>query len=97
MFTSANMSLTMYSGLSRGAYSAIFLHGSEEHKQLYLPKLASCEWTGTMNLTEPQSGTDLSTIKTKAIKENGHYKIFGQKIYITYGEHDLSENIVHHR
>ena len=96
MFTSANMSLTMYSGLSRGAYSAIFLHGSEKQKQLYLPKLASCEWTGTMNLTEPHCGTDLGLIRTKATpKGNGSYEVSGQKIFISSGDHDLSKNIIH--
>ena len=96
MFTSANMSLTMYSGLSRGAYSAIFLHGSEEQKQLYLPKLASCEWTGTMNLTEPHCGTDLGLIRTKATPNgSGSYKVSGQKIFISSGDHDLSKNIIH--
>ena len=96
MFTSANMSLTMYSGLSRGAYSAIFLHGSEEQKQLYLPKLASCEWTGTMNLTEPHCGTDLGMIRTKATPDgNGSYVLSGQKIFISSGDHDLSKNIIH--
>ena len=96
MFTSANMSLTMYSGLSRGAYSAIFLHGSEEQKQLYLPKLASCEWTGTMNLTEPHCGTDLGLIRTKATPNgNGSYEVSGQKIFISSGDHDLSKNIIH--
>ena len=96
MFTSANMSLTMYSGLSRGAYSAIFLHGSEEQKQLYLPKLASCEWTGTMNLTEPHCGTDLGLIRTKATPNgNGSYAVSGQKIFISSGDHDLSKNIIH--
>ncbi|MDC3107878.1 acyl-CoA dehydrogenase C-terminal domain-containing protein [Paracoccaceae bacterium] len=96
MFTSANMSLTMYSGLSRGAYSAIFLHGSEEQKQLYLPKLASCEWTGTMNLTEPHCGTDLGLIRTKATRNgNGSYQVSGQKIFISSGDHDLSKNIIH--
>ena len=96
MFTSANMSLTMYSGLSRGAYSAIFLHGSEDQKQLYLPKLATCEWTGTMNLTEPHCGTDLGLIRTKAIpNDDGSYHVSGQKIFISSGDHDLSENIIH--
>ncbi|MDC3090296.1 acyl-CoA dehydrogenase C-terminal domain-containing protein [Paracoccaceae bacterium] len=96
MFTSANMSLTMYSGLSRGAYSAISLHGSEEQKQLYLPKLASCEWTGTMNLTEPHCGTDLGLIRTKATPNgNGLYEVSGQKIFISSGDHDLSKNIIH--
>ncbi len=96
MFTSANMSLTMYSGLSRGAYSAIYLHGSEYQKQLYLPKLASCEWTGTMNLTEPHCGTDLGLIRTKANPNgNGSYQLSGQKIFISSGDHDLSKNIIH--
>ena len=96
MFTSANMSLTMYSGLSRGAYSAIFLHGSEDQKLLYLPKLATCEWTGTMNLTEPHCGTDLGLIKTKATPMGNHsYQLTGQKIFISSGDHDLSKNIIH--
>ena len=96
MFTSANMSLTMYSGLSRGAYSAIFLHGSEDQKLLYLPKLASCEWTGTMNLTEPHCGTDLGLIKTKATPMgDDSYQLTGQKIFISSGDHDLSKNIIH--
>ena len=96
MFTSANMSLTMYSGLSRGAYSAIFLHGSEDQKLLYLPKLATCEWTGTMNLTEPHCGTDLGLIKTKATPiGDDSYQLTGQKIFISSGDHDLSKNIIH--
>ena len=96
MFTSANMSLTMYSGLSRGAYSAIFLHGSEDQKLLYLPKLATCEWTGTMNLTEPHCGTDLGLIKDKATPMgNDSYQLTGQKIFISSGDHDLSKNIIH--
>ena len=96
MFTSANMSLTMYSGLSRGAYSAIFLHGSEDQKLLYLPKLATCEWTGTMNLTEPHCGTDLGLIKTKATPTgDDSYQLTGQKIFISSGDHDLSKNIIH--
>ncbi len=96
MFTSANMSLTMYSGLSRGAYSAILLHGSEDQKQLYLPKLATCEWTGTMNLTEPHCGTDLGLIRTKATPMGDNsYQLSGQKIFISSGDHDLSKNIIH--
>ena len=86
----------MFRGLSRGEYSAIFLHGSEEQKQLYLPKLASCEWTGTMNLTEPHCGTDLGLIRTKATPNgNGSYEVSGQKIFISSGDHDLSKNIIH--
>ena len=92
---SSNMSLALCHLLTQGLIYALQKSASEDQKSFYIPKLASGHWTGTMNLTEPQSGTDLSTIKTKAIKENGHYKIYGQKIYITYGEHDLSENIIH--
>ena len=96
MFTSANMALCMYNGLTRGAYSAILLHGSAEQKNLYLPKMASCEWTGTMNLTEPQCGTDLGLIRTKATpNQNNDYKLSGQKIFISAGDHDLSENVIH--
>jgi alkylation response protein AidB-like acyl-CoA dehydrogenase len=92
---SSNMSLALCHLLTQGLIYALQKSASEDQKNFYVPKLASGHWTGTMNLTEPQSGTDLSTIKTKAVKENGHYKIYGQKIYITYGEHDLSENIIH--
>ena len=96
MFTSANMALCMYNGLTRGAYSAILLHGSAEQKNLYLPKMANCEWTGTMNLTEPHCGTDLGLIRTKATpNQNNHYKLSGQKIFISAGDHDLSENVIH--
>jgi alkylation response protein AidB-like acyl-CoA dehydrogenase len=92
---SSNMSLALCHLLTQGLIYALQKSASEDQKNFYIPKLASGEWTGTMNLTEPQAGTDLSSIKTKAVKENGHYKIIGQKIYITYGEHDLSENIIH--
>ncbi len=95
-FVSANMAFNMYQGLTHGAYSAILEHGSEAQKALYLPKLASCEWTGTMNLTEPHCGTDLGLMRTKAVpQENGSYKISGQKIFISAGEHDMSDNIIH--
>jgi acyl-CoA dehydrogenase len=94
--TSANMSFGMYPGLTQGAIAALTLHGSEEQKALYLPKLISGEWSGTMNLTEPQCGTDLGLIKTKAVAAgDGGYKITGQKIFISAGEHDLTKNIVH--
>ena len=92
---SSNMSLALCHLLTQGLIYALQKSASEDQKSFFIPKLASGEWTGTMNLTEPQAGTDLSSIKTKAVKENGHYKITGQKIYITYGEHDLSENIIH--
>jgi alkylation response protein AidB-like acyl-CoA dehydrogenase len=90
------MAFAMYPGLSHGAYSAIHNGGSDEQKALYLPKLASGRWSGTMNLTEPQAGTDLGMLRTKAVPQgDGTYKISGQKIFISAGEHDLTENIVH--
>ena len=92
---SSNMSFALCHLLTQGLIYALQKSASEEQKEVYLPNLISGSWTGTMNLTEPQSGTDLSTIKTKAEKKNDHYLITGQKIYITYGEHDLSENIIH--
>ncbi|SDE85811.1 acyl-CoA dehydrogenase C-terminal domain-containing protein [Limimaricola pyoseonensis] len=93
---SANMALNMYQGLTHGAYSAIAIHGSDEQKARWLPKLGSCEWTGTMNLTEPHCGTDLGLMRTKAVPiEDGTYRISGQKIFISAGEHDMADNIVH--
>jgi alkylation response protein AidB-like acyl-CoA dehydrogenase len=95
-FVSANMALNMVLGLTHGAYSAIAAHGSAEQKALYLPKLASCQWTGTMNLTEPQCGTDLGLIRTKAEPQaDGSYRVTGTKIFISAGDHDMAENIVH--
>ena len=86
----------MYPGLTHGAYSAILHGGSDAQKALYLPPLASGRWAGTMNLTEPQCGTDLGLLRTKAVPAgDGTYKISGQKIWISGGEHDLAENIVH--
>jgi alkylation response protein AidB-like acyl-CoA dehydrogenase len=94
--TSANMAFGMYPGLIQGAIAAITLHGSEEQKKLYLPKLMSGEWSGTMNLTEPQAGTDLGIIRTRAVPNpDGSFAISGSKIFISAGEHDLSQNIVH--
>ncbi len=93
---SANMAFSMYSSLTQGAIAALFTHASEEQKALYLPKLVSGEWAGTMNLTEPQCGTDLGLLRTRAVPQgDGSYKITGTKIFISAGEHDLSENIVH--
>ena len=95
-FVSANMAFQMYQGLTHGAYSAIYAHGSDEQKQKYLPKMVSCEWTGTMNLTEPHCGTDLGLMRTKAVpNDDGSYKISGQKIFISAGEHDMADNIIH--
>ncbi len=95
-FVSANMAFNMYQGLTHGAYSAILVHGTEEQKQKWLPKLVTCDWTGTMNLTEPHCGTDLGLLRTKAEPQaDGSYKITGQKIFISAGDHDMAENIVH--
>src|SRR5215472_4337007 len=96
MTSAANASFAMYPGLSAGAYNAIHRHGSEEQKQRFLPRLSDGTWSGTMCLTEPQCGTDLGQIRTKAEPQgNGTYKITGTKIFISAGEHDLTQNIVH--
>ena len=96
VFVSANMAFNMYQGLTHGAYSAIHFHGTDAQKAMYLPKLVSCDWTGTMNLTEPHCGTDLGLMRTKAEPQaDGSYQITGQKIFISAGEHDLAENIIH--
>ncbi len=96
MSSSANMAFSMYPGLTHGAYSAILEAGTPEQKAIYLPKLVSGQWGGTMNLTEPHCGTDLGLLRTKAVPQaDGTYRISGQKIWISGGEHDLAENIVH--
>jgi alkylation response protein AidB-like acyl-CoA dehydrogenase len=96
MTSAANMAFGMYPGLTHGAYSAIHEGGTEEQKALYLPKMVSFEWAGTMNLTEPQCGTDLGLLRTKAVPQgDGSYKISGQKIWISGGEQDLTENVIH--
>jgi acyl-CoA dehydrogenase len=93
---SANLSFAMYPGLIQGAIAALLTHGSAEQKALYVPKMVSGEWAGTMNLTEPQCGTDLGLIRTKAVPQpDGSYAITGTKIFISAGEHDLTPNIVH--
>ena len=96
MFVSANMAFNMYQGLTHGAYSAIHAHGTADQKAMYLPKMVACDWTGTMNLTEPHCGTDLGMMRTRAEPQaDGSYRITGQKIFISAGEHDLAENIIH--
>ncbi len=95
MWQGANMSFGLCPLLNQGAVEAINHHGSDEQKAQYLPKLIEGTWTGTMNLTEPQAGSDLGLVRTKASKHGKAFKISGQKIYITYGEHDLAENIIH--
>ncbi len=93
---SANMAFNMYQGLTHGAYSAIHAHGTAEQKATYLPKMVSCDWTGTMNLTEPHCGTDLGLLRTKAEPQaDGSYLITGQKIFISAGDHDMAENVIH--
>jgi acyl-CoA dehydrogenase len=94
--TSANLALGMYPGLTQGAIAALLVHGSEEQKRTYLPKMIEGVWSGTMNLTEPHCGTDLGLLRTKAARQpDGSFRITGQKIFISAGEHDLTENIVH--
>ena len=96
MMSSANLGFGVYPGLTRGAYEAILAHGSDEQKETYLVKLVSGEWSGTMNLTEPQCGTDLGLMRTKAEpRDDGTYRVTGTKIFISAGEHDLTENIIH--
>lgn len=96
MFSGANQAFTMYHGLTHGAASAILAHGTDEQKATYLPRMASCDWTGTMNLTEPHCGTDLGLMRTRAEpQDDGSFAITGQKIFISSGEHDMAENIIH--
>ena len=95
-FCSANMAFAMYPGLTQGAIAALLMHASGELKTKFLPKMVEGVWTGTMNLTEPHCGTDLGLLRSKATKQaDGSYKISGTKIFISAGEHDLSENIIH--
>jgi alkylation response protein AidB-like acyl-CoA dehydrogenase len=95
IWQAANLSFGLCPVLTQGTIELLAQHGSEKLKALYLPKLVSGAWTGTMNLTEPQAGTDVGAIKTQAVKKGDYYRIKGQKIYISYGDHDLADNIVH--
>ena len=96
MLNSANLSFALCPLLTDGAIEALMTAGTDAQKDLYLEKLISGQWTGTMNLTEPQAGSDLSLVRSRAVPEaDGSYKVFGTKIYITYGEHDMAENIIH--
>jgi alkylation response protein AidB-like acyl-CoA dehydrogenase len=95
MWQSANLSWTLGPLLTTAAVEALQAHGTDEQKRLYLPKLVSGEWMGTMNLTEPQAGSDVGALRTRAVPSGDHYRITGQKIFITYGDHDWTENIVH--
>jgi alkylation response protein AidB-like acyl-CoA dehydrogenase len=95
IWNGANMSFCLGPMLTSGAVHAVERHGTDELKQRYLPKLVSGEWMGTMNLTEPQAGSDLSAVRARAVPEGDHYRIYGTKIFITYGEHDWTDNVVH--
>jgi len=96
MLNAANLSFALCPLLTDGAIEALLTAGSDAQKALYIPKMVSGEWTGTMNLTEPQAGSDLALVRTRAVpKGDGSYQLFGTKIYITFGEHDMAENIVH--
>ena len=96
ILTSANMAFSMCPLLNQGAIDMLLHHASEEHKETYLPKMVTGEWTGTMNLTEPQAGSDVGALTTKAVpQDDGTYRITGTKIFISFGEHDMSQNIVH--
>ncbi len=95
MWAAANLSFSLCPMLTQGAVDALLHHGSQELQTRYLPRLVSGEWAGTMNLTEPQAGSDLAAVATRAEPENDHYRIRGQKIYITWGDQDFTDNIIH--
>jgi 3-(methylsulfanyl)propanoyl-CoA dehydrogenase len=95
IWSAANLSFELCPMLTHGAAHALALTGSAAQRQLYLPKMVSGEWTGTMVLTEPQAGSDLGLVRTRAVPEGDHHRLFGQKIFITFGEHDYTPNIVH--
>ena len=95
MWKSANLAFSLCQMLTMGAVEALAHHASDELKQRFLPKMVAGEWTGTMNLTEPQAGSDLSAVRTRAVPDGDRYRLFGSKIFITWGEHDVAENIVH--
>jgi 3-(methylthio)propanoyl-CoA dehydrogenase len=95
IWSSANLAFKLCPMLTRGAVEALVHCGSDDQKRRFLPKLVSGAWTGTMNLTEPQAGSDLGAIRTRAVPDGDDYRIFGEKIFITYGDHDFTENIVH--
>jgi alkylation response protein AidB-like acyl-CoA dehydrogenase len=95
IWQSANLAFSLCSLLTHGAVEALLLHGSADLQQTYLPKLVSGEWTGTMNLTEPQAGSDLAAVNTRAEPDGDHFRITGQKIFITWGDHQMTENVIH--
>ena len=95
MWCSANLAWSLCPMLTEGAARAIEAHGSDALRKAFLPKMTAGEWTGTMNLTEPQAGTDLAALRTQAVPDGDHYRVSGQKIFITWGDHDMTENVVH--
>jgi alkylation response protein AidB-like acyl-CoA dehydrogenase len=95
MLQAANLGLALCTLLNQGAIEAVAAHGNAELKALFLPKMVSGEWTGTMNLTEPQAGSDVGAVRAKAVKDGDHYRVTGQKIFISYGDHDMADNIAH--
>lgn len=95
LWASSNLAFKLCPMLTHGAVHALELCGSEAQKRLFLPKMVSGEWTGTMDLTEPQAGSDLAQVRTRAVPDGRHYRLYGQKIFITWGEHDLTRNTIH--
>jgi alkylation response protein AidB-like acyl-CoA dehydrogenase len=95
LWAASNLAFELCPMLTHGAVHALELCGSEEQQRLFLPKMAAGEWTGTMVLTEPQAGSDLAQVRTRAVPEGDHYRLFGQKIFITWGDHDYTDNIIH--
>ena len=95
MWESASLSFALCPLLTAGAIDLLQAHGSAAQKEMYLPRMIAGTWTGTMNLTEPQAGSDVGALRTRAVRDGSRYRITGQKIYITYGDHDLAENVVH--
>ena len=95
IWQSSNLGFSLCFMLTHGAIEALLLHGSDELKDIYLPKLVSGEWTGTMNLTEPQAGSDLAAVNSRAEPEGDHYRVYGQKIFITWGDHQMTDNVIH--
>jgi alkylation response protein AidB-like acyl-CoA dehydrogenase len=95
IWQSANLSFSLCPLLTHGAVDALEQHGSDELKAIYLPRMISGEWTGTMNLTEPQAGSDLAAVATRAVPEGDHYRLSGQKIFITWGDHQMTDNVIH--
>ena len=95
VWQSSNLGFSLCPLLTHGAVEAILVHGSDELQQAYLPRMVSGEWTGTMCLTEPQAGSDLAALTTKAVPEDDHYRLYGQKIFITWGDHQMTDNVIH--